>query len=158
MTSKCRHSTGDLLAATFVGEELLANRWLQMLLLFWLDVRILIIVYGLAENSLMFRGRMRFCQLAPPHKQKQYTSPATSDCNLFITMWPCFLTFQTYTLAWLATAMDYICINFCAYSPSILLVESRHPHIHTDRHTDTQSYKHNWSLYLTSRLTPAWEN
>ena len=38
MTSKWRHSTG-LLAAMFVEEDLLANRRLQTLLLFWLNVR-----------------------------------------------------------------------------------------------------------------------
>jgi len=38
MTPKGRHSTG-LLAAMFVGEDLLANRRLQTLLLFAFDVR-----------------------------------------------------------------------------------------------------------------------
>jgi len=37
--TKWRHSTGGLLAAMFVGEDLLTNRWFQTLLLFWLDVR-----------------------------------------------------------------------------------------------------------------------
>jgi len=41
MTSKRRHSTGGLLAAMFGGEDWLASRRLQTLLLFRLDARIL---------------------------------------------------------------------------------------------------------------------
>jgi len=39
MTPEWRHSTGLLVVAMFVGEDLLANRRLQTLLLLWLDVR-----------------------------------------------------------------------------------------------------------------------
>ena len=38
MTSKWHHST-SILAVMFVGEDLLANRWLKTLLMLWLDVR-----------------------------------------------------------------------------------------------------------------------
>jgi len=45
MTSKLHHSTACLLATMFVGEDLLANRQLQMLLLFRLTVRSLESIY-----------------------------------------------------------------------------------------------------------------
>ena len=79
MTSKWRHSTGGLLTAMFVGEDLLANRRLQTLLLLWLDVRNLVCPFPYLRNRTaklhqIFCARCLWLCLGPPLMASRYVT------------------------------------------------------------------------------------